>query len=348
MSSGGPKTRVLSVLLLVITLGMTGVEAIVNRDRQMRMRISTSNTRMFSATTRTEDIQPQLALLTFDLDDTLFPIGPVVQDANDAMIRAMHSLGYPKATNKNVLRHSSAIRKNVKYPITYTSLRMLAIQQELKSHLKKQETVDQSVVKHCFDAWLNERHASAERNLFPGALEMLECVSEQHPYACIAAITNGRGDPKYMNCISHFFDFCVSGEDDDVFPQRKPQRGIYETSLAKFEERYPYGIGESRIWCHVGDCLANDVGASASCGAYGIWMEADHEDVTESRDKKPFWSTASKRTIRNRERLGRTGKAKVSAKITDLSELPSAIDKLLEKVAQQQQKQGARAFKMIE
>lgn len=285
--------------------------------------------------------KPRLALLTFDLDDTLFPINRVVQDANDAMVQAMHRLGYTRATNKNILKHTTAIRKHVKTPITYTSLRMRAIRAELESCVKKGESVDSSVVKHCFDAWLDERHKSAERNLFPCTVEMLESISAQHPYACIGAITNGRGSPIYMTSISQFFDFCVSGEDDNVFPQRKPQRGIYEASLAKYAERYPHPISESEyIWCHVGDCLANDIGGSTKCGAYGIWMDSGHDESSASRlsnDKQPSWSTASKRTIRNRQRLSKSAKNKVSAKITRLSELPNAIDIILEKVAQRQQ-----------
>jgi FMN phosphatase YigB (HAD superfamily) len=215
---------------------------------------------------------------------------------------------------------------------------MRAIHAELKSYLKKGETVDNSVVKHCFDAWLDERHSSAERNLFPGAVEMLTSVSALHPYACIGAITNGRGSPISMSSISHFFDFCVSGEDDNVFPHRKPQRGIYEVSLQKYTERYPQPISEDHIWCHVGDCLANDIGGSSKCGAYAIWMDMDHEGSSALSGKQPTWSTASKRTIRNRQRLAKSAKDNVSAKITKLSELPSAIEVILEKAAQTKQK----------
>lgn len=334
MSSGGRRLKpaAFMLLLVVLVLGASVTEAFVSRAQP-----SNSKTILSLAADAELKETPKLALLTFDLDDTLFPIGPVVEDANDAMIRAMHRLGFTKSTNKNVLKHTTAIRKSIKYPITYTSLRMRAIQTELESHLPKKQSVDPSVVKHCFDAWLNERHASAERNLFPGAIEMLESVKEQHPTACIAAITNGRGDPKDMDSISHFFDFCVSGEDDGVFPERKPQRGIYKASLARYEERYPDSIGDGRIWCHVGDCLANDVGASVDCGARGVWMEANHEDATANSDKQPVWSTASKRTMRNRERLKRAAKKKVSAKITHLSELPNVIDTLLEQAAREQE-----------
>jgi putative hydrolase of the HAD superfamily len=340
----------LSCLLIFISLESLVVDGFVghSRDSYACHHVSYTETTLLAATPtpmleESEKKTPQLALLTFDLDDTLFPIGPVVQDANNAMIRAMHRLGYTKSTNKGVLKHTSAIRKKTKYPISYTSLRMRAIQAELESQLPKKHTVDPSVVKHCFDAWLNQRHASANDKLFPGVVETLERISAQHPCACIGAITNGRGNPKNMQSISHFFDFCVSGEDDGVFPQRKPQRGIYEASLARYKESYPHSIGDSRIWCHVGDCLANDVGASVDCGAHGVWMEADHEDVVcASSDKPPVWSTASKRTMENRERLKRAAKNKVSAKITRLSQLPNAIDALLAKAAQERQETVTR------
>ena len=325
-------------LALLAALAMQNSLAFVASFRRDRSR-TTYTARLSSVDTDMH--RPRLALLTFDLDDTLFPINRVIQDANDAMLKAMHRLGYTRATNKKIMRHATVIRKHVKTPITYTSLRMRAIHAELESFVEKSESVDSSVVKHCFDVWLDERHKSAERNLFPGTVEMLESISVQHPYACIGAITNGRGSPIYMTSISHFFDFCVSGEDDDVFPQQKPQRGIYEASLAKYTERHPHPISDSEyIWCHVGDCLVNDIGGSTRCGAYGIWMDSDHEESSTSQlssHKQPSWSTASNRTIRNRQRLSRSAKDKVSAKITKLSELPNAIDYVLEKVAQHQQ-----------
>jgi hypothetical protein len=39
-------------------------------------------------------------------------------------------------------------------------------------------------------------------------------------------------------------------------------------------------------WCHAGNSLANNVGASFDGGVHGIWMEADHKDgVSASSDK---------------------------------------------------------------
>ena len=86
----------------------------------------------------TSSTRPTLALLTFDLDDTLFPCGPVVAEANEAMIASIVSHGYPSVTNEDVLAATKAIRNELRKtdtPITYTNLRIAAIQSQLERSL---------------------------------------------------------------------------------------------------------------------------------------------------------------------------------------------------------------------
>jgi hypothetical protein len=110
------------------------------------------------------------------------------------------------------------------------------------------------------------------------AISTLQQIRDTHPDVCIAAITNGRGSPLHMsNTLEPFFDFCVIGEDETVFPARKPQAGIYHESLRRYQELYPHHAARNgdndeqqgsssssssteRVWCHVGDCLANRTG----------------------------------------------------------------------------------------
>ena len=48
----------------------------------------------------------------------------------------------------------------------------------------------------------------------------------------IGAVTNGCGDPLKTPGLAPLFDFCVSAEDEDVFPQRKPSRRPFDKALA--------------------------------------------------------------------------------------------------------------------
>ncbi|KAL7548113.1 hypothetical protein ACHAWF_011404 [Thalassiosira exigua] len=285
----------------------------------------------------------ELHLLTFDLDDTIFPIGPVVADANAAQLRTLHKFGYVDASNERIIAASKQIRTELREAgdvVTYTDLRKQSIRREverLTSPAGGGPAVHDSVIEAAFDAWLSERHASADRNLFPHASRALATIRERHPDAVVGAVTNGRGDPREMPTIARHFDFCVSGEDDGVFPRRKPDEGIYRAALARYDElradtaaAAARGDGGSddgeRNWIHVGDDLANDVGASAACGAKSVWFATAEDD--EPREV-PGWSTATEEELKRRAAMDELAKGRVNARICSLEQLPAAVEEVL-------------------
>eukprot|EP00580_Thalassiosira_gravida_P019296 CAMPEP_0201663206 /NCGR_PEP_ID=MMETSP0494-20130426/5065_1 /ASSEMBLY_ACC=CAM_ASM_000839 /TAXON_ID=420259 /ORGANISM="Thalassiosira gravida, Strain GMp14c1" /LENGTH=350 /DNA_ID=CAMNT_0048141745 /DNA_START=156 /DNA_END=1208 /DNA_ORIENTATION=+ len=284
----------------------------------------------------------ELHLLTFDLDDTIFPIGPVVADANVAQLRTLIQYGYENAANEEIIAASKQIRAELREAgtaITYSDLRKQSIRREIErvsgglSGSSSDGAVHGSVIEAVFDAWLSERHASADRNLYPFASNALETIREEHPDAIIGAITNGRGNPLEMPSMKEYFDFCISGEDDGVFPRRKPDKGIYEAAVSKYNQIIMQGqgsilssqeSGENGFnWIHVGDDLANDVGASAACGAKSIWFTMEEDDGVDAR--LPSWSTATQEELRKRAALDEMAREHVSAKIVSLVELPASI-----------------------
>lgn len=105
-------------------------------------------------------------------------------------------------------------------------------------------------------------------------------------------------------------------------------------------ERYgeSYDIDQS-CWVHVGDDLANDVGASAVLGAKTIWCCLDEEycqtamkrflSKGKATAKEPFWSTASESEVQQRQKLSQDALTFVSAEINTLSQLPQAVSKIL-------------------
>lgn len=271
----------------------------------------------------------KLHLLTFDLDDTIFPIGPVVAEANDAMISRLQTLGYTDANNDEIVAASKRIRTELRETgeaLTYTDLRKQSIRREIMRLTNLQHhQVDDSVIEDVFDSWLSARHASADKYLFSDCVSALEAVQLQHPEATIGAITNGRGNPLFMPSVKDFFHFCVSGEDDGVFPKRKPDKGIYEAALETFCNLRDEQSLDSLNWIHVGDDLANDVGAAAMSGAKSIWLNAEEEEP----ESLPSWSTATKEEMERRAKLNDSAKKHVSSKITCLNELESAVMHIL-------------------
>eukprot|EP00633_Aureoumbra_lagunensis_P003905 CAMPEP_0197316840 /NCGR_PEP_ID=MMETSP0891-20130614/44390_1 /TAXON_ID=44058 ORGANISM="Aureoumbra lagunensis, Strain CCMP1510" /NCGR_SAMPLE_ID=MMETSP0891 /ASSEMBLY_ACC=CAM_ASM_000534 /LENGTH=147 /DNA_ID=CAMNT_0042806503 /DNA_START=400 /DNA_END=840 /DNA_ORIENTATION=+ len=104
--------------------------------------------------------------------------------------------------------------------------------------------------------------------LFPGTAKAIKEIKEDTG-ATLGAITNGRGNPKAMPSLTNFFDFCISGEDQDVFPYQKPHPYIFQKAL----ERAGAEKASSLDWIHVGDCLINDIQAAKDVGAKTIWFD---------------------------------------------------------------------------
>ena len=278
-----------------------------------------------------------LGILSFDLDDTLFKTTEVVRSANEKMIQTMIEEGC-QCTLPDFLQTTKEIRKGLEAPLTYQGLRKRAIRQTFEMSPTFSESAIgmdlDDLVDHCYNAWENERHQAAERHLFPDAIETMKQLRLLYPkgQTCFVAITNGAGDPlKMPNTLAPFFDFRVSGEDDDVFPNRKPNPFIYEHALKRAGKSFAEGE-----WLHLGDCLSNDVKASASCGASAIWMclESDQDSAASrlvNSQNHPEWSTATKEEVEARKLEVEAGKKFITATIYKLSELPDAISRVLEK-----------------
>lgn len=283
-------------------------------------------------------------LLTFDLDDTIFPVGPVVADANKALLAHLNKLGC-STTQEDFLQTTKAIRTGLAKEgkaITYTALRKRAIRMEMMKYLDESSVNDEIVV-GSYDLWEKNRHIAAERHLYPDTIHMLEEMKYNHPNLVIGAITNGAGNPLKMESIRKYFDYCVSGEDDNVFPQRKPYEGIYNVAIERFKElRGKEGEivdMDEQCWIHVGDDLANDVGASAKCGASAIWvdLEEEYNQTASKRDPnapQPGWSTATKEELEKRKRMNEEAQKYVTERVTSLEALPKAVDMISKSVFQ--------------
>jgi hypothetical protein len=93
-----------------------------------------------------------LGLLTFDLDDTLYPIAPVIDEANAAFARAMARFGYEGLTPMDIVETGKLIREEIaaenpksSVVLTHTEIRELSIRREMENIMlakKLKETAD--------------------------------------------------------------------------------------------------------------------------------------------------------------------------------------------------------------
>ncbi len=270
-------------------------------------------------------------LITFDLDDTIFPVGPVVADANKALFEHLKGLGC-ETTQEEYLKTAKQIRNELTEAITYTELRKRTIRREMEKCFNK--SISDEIVVNSYDIWEEHRHIAAETHLYKDTVAMLQELKTRYPDAVIGAITNGKGNPLMMESIKEYFDFCISGEDDDVFPLRKPSEGIYRKALERFREMTKSEEEDDCCWVHVGDDLANDVGASAQCGAKAVWVDLDEEEYDQSASARdpnkpqPAWSTATKEELEKRKKMDKEAQQYVTKRVTTLQMLPSSIEEI--------------------
>ena len=241
------------------------------------------------------------------------------------------------------------IRSDCKDPITYTELRFLTIADEIgKCRPDGNREMDDAASLEANQVWELERHASAERNVYHDTIPMLQRILDNDNYSSvtIGAITNGKGNPFCMTqTLQPYFDFCVSGEDPDVFPKRKPDAGIYQIALQKYKFLHEGATNNKNsadefIWIHGGDDLANDVGGSAACGALAIWANLGEEykqtarkrttaSVNDNQQSQPSWSTLNSAELKECTKANNAAKNYITAEIQRLIDLPNVINNIL-------------------
>ena len=190
--------------------------------------------------------QGTLGLLTFDLDDSLYPIDPVLNDANNVFVQKMAEYGY-SINPQDIVEAGKRIREAAGQngvAMSHTEVRLEAIRSEMERNMLQKKlaecaedwatevkdltaplkasakkwakgAVSESVVESIYSAWERERHHSAERHLYPEIITALQKIREEHPDVVIGAVTDGKANPMLMVfSLAPYFDFCMSWEDD--------------------------------------------------------------------------------------------------------------------------------------
>ncbi|KAG7352677.1 hypothetical protein IV203_008725 [Nitzschia inconspicua] len=397
-----------AVLLLLVNCSSRVVQSFVvphphsGRLSAVQVKAGEEESSSPSVATASSTKVKEIGLLTFDLDDTLYPIAPVVRDANDAFVKAMERYGFDGVNAFDIVNTGMKVREELALTdpekaagLTHTEIREMAIRREMERIIferKLKETADdwatpvedlspivkkhaqnwaraevsESVLQQVLTSWEMERHHSAERHLFPGVVDALKKIKQEHPNVIIGAVTDGRANPKLMTfTLAPYFDFCMSWEDEQGGRQKffrelnkvesTPElTWIYDAARHKYallkqaqdaissvknnEEIKPLVWPDSYddlVWIHVGDDLAFDVGGSAACGAKTILVELPKSSGQtapfrfDTNIKQPDWATTTKQELESRIRMNEVAREMVSVEINSLERLPIAINQIL-------------------
>jgi len=193
--------------------------------------------------------------ITLDLDDTLWPIWPVIERAEKAlddwlsqhapMTAALFS---NPATRHEIREHVTRSRPELKYNLS-------AIRREAIRLALYRSREDPLLAEPAFDVFFDERN---KVTLFEDAVLALEFLSDRYP---LVAVSNGNADIKRIG-IDSYFKASISAQQ---FGVGKPDPRIFHAAAGAVEVQ----PGEV---LHVGDDATLDVLGALNCGMQTVWV----------------------------------------------------------------------------
>jgi putative hydrolase of the HAD superfamily len=196
----------------------------------------------------------RIRALTLDLDDTLWPIEPVMLRAEerlDAWLKA----NCPRTAEKYSIAAMRELRdrianENPHLSHDFTEQRKLSLQAALLPHGYEDS--------HVHDAFTEFYAARNEIECYPDSLVALQRLAAKFP---LVSITNGNADLDRIG-MAHFFKFAITARGCGV---AKPDKRIFDLACAKLDL-------PPREILHVGDDPQLDVVGAREAGLRTAWI----------------------------------------------------------------------------
>lgn len=199
----------------------------------------------------------KLKLITFDLDNTLWPVDEVIRRAEHHCIQWVRD-NHPDVAELMSTQKVRAIRDQLLqqkpgYLHNLTALRREAMAQAFR----EAGYPTQHAAKAAEEAFEVFHEARNQVVFFPGALELLSALADTY---MLGALSNGNADLKKIG-IDDLFAFHHSAE---TVGKRKPAPDMFLAALKSAR------TGPDRA-LHVGDHPREDVHAARETGLHAIW-----------------------------------------------------------------------------
>lgn len=197
--------------------------------------------------------------VTFDLDDTLWPVDPVIKHANQRMFNwltehAPAFMAYYQTTDLPTLR-AQALAQKLEIEHSVTLIRLAQLEYGLRqSGYQGQEL--QRLVQQSFEVFLAARQ---EVNFFDHALDMLADLKEQG--YLLGALSNGNADYQRVG-LGELMAFHFKADEVGFM---KPHPAMFEQMLEHT------GLSAHEV-VHVGDNPEHDVAGAQSLGIKTVWV----------------------------------------------------------------------------
>lgn len=196
----------------------------------------------------------RILAISFDLDDTLWPIDPVILNAERALddwLRAEHpavATAWPIPAMRALRDAMSRERPDLAHD--FTAQRRLTLERAFAGCGVGREHVDPA-----FEVYYAARNAV---ECFPDVLPALAALSARLP---LVSISNGNADLERIGLKRHFRD-CITSRD---VGHAKPHARIFESACERL------GIAAAHV-LHVGDDPLLDIAGARDAGLRTAWL----------------------------------------------------------------------------
>lgn len=202
--------------------------------------------------------------LSLDLDDTLWPIWPVIERAEAALQDFLRER-CPRTADKYPIPLMRELRERIaadhpQYAHDFTRQRKLSLRHALRS-----AGDDEAHAEDAFTAFYSARNCI---EFFPEALAALDRLAARWP---IAALTNGNADLQLIGIADRFTVFVAARDAGHA----KPDAPIFHATCARL------GLAPHEV-LHIGDDPLLDIAGASWAGMRTCWINRRDEPWPEA------------------------------------------------------------------
>ena len=201
-----------------------------------------------------------IKVITFDLDDTLWAIAPVIEKANQRMLEWMnhHTPKFSQAYNHQGIDQlrDEVVADNPHLQHDLSQIRVALIQRGLS---RCGYDTANTLAQQAFNVYFAARN---DVELFAGVQTQLSALKQKYQ---IGALTNGNADLAQVG-IDHLFDFYFNSAQLGV---SKPHPDFFARALEHT------GLS-AETFIHIGDHPGHDIAGAQASGMRTIWMNPEH------------------------------------------------------------------------
>lgn len=193
-------------------------------------------------------------VISFDLDDTLWPITPVIQRANAALF-AWLATHYPCITDGHTPESLHAVCLDFMQARPALKHDLSAMRIAFLRHLGAQAGYDDDFAEAAFAVFFTERNRVA---LYPEVEAVLQRLSTRFR---LVALSNGNACIERIG-LTRYFSASVNAA---RVGKPKPDPAMFHVALADMDV-------QSAAWLHVGDHPEHDVLGAQRAGVRAVWI----------------------------------------------------------------------------